>query len=137
MSNFDSILLELGLSQPLEQKNGSNWITAESLDVRKMAGLMLASGARFITINGIELSESSEIRLDYHWDLNGELVSVITHTSNSKIAAITDICPAADWIERELHEHMAVDFEGAEPTKPLFLKHGEEPGTMLRKARAL
>jgi NADH:ubiquinone oxidoreductase subunit C len=136
MSNFDSILQELGLNQP-ESRNGSAWVSAELLDVRKMAGLMLAHGARLITINGLELADSDEIRLDYHWDLNGELLTITMHTVRSKVAGITDICPAADWIERELHEYMAIEFEGEEASKPLFLKHGEEPGMMLRKARAL
>jgi NADH:ubiquinone oxidoreductase subunit C len=136
MSKFDSILLELGLNQP-DNKNGSGWIDAELLDVRKMSGLMLARGARFITVNGMEVVDSNEIRLDYHWDLEGELLSITLHTVDRKVAAITDICPAADWIERELHEHMDVEFEGEEPTKPLFLKHGEQPGIMLRKARVL
>ena len=138
MSNFDSILLELGVTQPPENKNGFGWITVKALDARKMTGLMLARGARFVTMNGLQIDGSEEIRIDYHWDLRGELLTLTTQTVNGKIDDITDICPAADWIEREIHEHLAVEFEGADPSKlPLFLKHGEEPGTLLRKTRAL
>jgi len=44
----------------------------------------------------------------------------------------SDICEAADWIEREIHEEFALDFLGRE-YEPLLLRVGDKPGVNLRE----
>jgi hypothetical protein len=70
-----------------------------------------------------------ECRLAYHWDLEGELLNLITSTHQGTIHSIATICPAANWIEREIHDYFAVDFVGREDKlDPLVLRPGDSPG---------
>jgi len=131
MSDFEKIPAELGLTETWEEKNGSRWLSPASLDVHRMAELMLSHDARFLTIAAMELPDNGGIRMDYHWDLDGKLLSFTT-TAAEKTASICDLCPAADWIEREIHEYLAVDFAGRE-YEPLFLRVGEAVGVNLHK----
>ncbi|HVN20747.1 MAG TPA: NADH-quinone oxidoreductase subunit C [Dongiaceae bacterium] len=127
MSDFSSIPAELGLAQTWEQRNGSQWLEPESLDVRHMATVMLARGARFITITAMQLPEDEAARLDYHWDLDGELLTFTIKTADKIVPSVYDLCPAADWIEREVHEYFAVEFEGRQ-YEPLMLREGDPVG---------
>ncbi len=131
-NDFETIPAELGLSETWAEKNGSQWLAPASLDVHRMAEIMLSYGARFVTITGMELPGDGAIRMDYHWDLGGELLTFTTQAAEKVIASIHDICPAADWIEREVHEYLAVEFTGRE-YEPLFLRAGEPVGVNLHK----
>jgi hypothetical protein len=132
MTGLDAIAAALGATGGWEDKHGSLWITPEALDVRQMASLMISSDARFITIAAMELPEGGGIRMDYHWDLGGVLATVVAKVEDNRMASIRDLCEAADWIEREIHEYLAVEFTGRE-CEPLFLRAGDELGIHLRK----
>ncbi|MGA3092075.1 MAG: NADH-quinone oxidoreductase subunit C [Terriglobales bacterium] len=132
VSDFEKIPAELGLSETWEQKNGSRWLSPGMIDVRRMVELMLSHDARFVTITAMELPDDGGIRMDYHWDLDGELLTITTKASEKAAVSIHDLCPAADWIEREVHEYFAVDFAGREYA-PLLLRAGETPGVNLHK----
>jgi hypothetical protein len=93
---------------------------------------MLNINARFVTITAIENAEG-ELRLDYQWDIDGRLVSYTTTTVNKHIDAITDLTPAADWVEREIHEYFAVEFIGRVNTKPLMTRAGDPIGINLHE----
>jgi hypothetical protein len=130
---FDKTLKELGLGDGWEWKNGSWWLTpSDGMDVRATAQHMLSLDARFVAITAME-REDKEIRLDYQWDLNGQLLSFITATSARQIPTIADFCPAADWGERETREYFAVEFTGRETTKPLMTRAGDAIGINLHK----
>jgi NADH-quinone oxidoreductase subunit C len=130
--NFAQTLQDLGLGGGWEWKNGSWWTTPEVMDVRATAALMIALRARFVTITATEKPDK-EIRLDYQWDLDGQLLSFITATVAQQIPSITDLCPAADWVERETREYFAVEFTGRENTLPLMTRAGDPIGINLHK----
>ena len=130
MSDIAAILTELGLAEAWEQRNGSQWIAPKSLDIRRMASALLARGARFITITAMQLPEDGATRLDYHWDMDGELLTFTTKTAEKVLPSIYDLCPAADWIEREIHEYFAVEFEGRQ-YEPLLVREGEPVGVLV------
>ncbi len=48
------------------------------------------------------------------------------------IESIFDLCEAADWIEREIHEEYAIDFTGR-AYEPLLLRKGDKAGVNLRE----
>ena len=128
-SNFAA----LGLGDAWKWDKGSWWLdTGEDFDVRESAARLIALGARFVAITAME-RDDNEIRLDYQWDLNGNLLSFITVTHERKMATILDLCPAVDWVERETYEYFAVDFTGRATLMPLMTRVGDEPGTNLRK----
>jgi len=109
--------------------------------VREVASAMNALGARFITITGYQLPGTEGFRLEYHWDLEGRLLGFAFNIAScraesakiesAKIESIVDLCEAADWIEREVHEGFGIDFTGRE-YEPLLLREGDTPGVNLR-----
>ncbi len=79
-------------------------------------------------------------RLEYHWDTQGYLLGIPFQIAGNtqegaKIESIYDLCEAADWIEREVHEGFAIEFTGREYV-PLMLRPGDKPGVNLRVAPA-
>lgn len=132
MNTLESIPEELELTGAWEQKGGSQWLAPEALDVRKLAQVMNARKARFITITAIELPEHGGLVMDYHWDLDGQLLTFEARLESNKVGSIYDLCPAADWIEREIHEYFAIDFVGRE-YEPLMLRAGDKVGVNLHE----
>jgi NADH:ubiquinone oxidoreductase subunit C len=49
------------------------------------------------------------------------------------IASITDLCPAADWVERETREYFAIEFTGRKTTRSLMIRDGDPIGINLHK----
>ena len=113
-------------------KNGSWWCELDFLAVRDHAQTMLRHGARFVAITVME-REDHELRLDYQWDVHGQLLSFTTATQDKRVATIADLIPAADWAERETWEYFAVEFTGREHTLPLMTRAGDAVGIHLAK----
>ena len=88
--------------------------------------------ARFITITAYQLPKDEGIKLEYHWDLEGQLLGFPFVLKGESIESIYDLCEAVDWIEREIHEGFAVDFVGRE-YEPLLLREGDKLGVNLRE----
>lgn len=129
---LDKQLVNLGLGENWELRNGTWWATLPAPLVRPAASQLLAIHARFITITAIELA-SHEVRMDYHWDLGGQIITLAVIADGKLIDSIADISPAADWAEREIHEYFAVEFPGRVDTMPLMLRMGDELGINLHK----
>lgn len=114
------------------EKGGVHWTTHEDLTVREVAKAMHDVGARFVTITAYELPKDGGFRLEYHWDLAGRLLGFPFQLAEKSIDSIYDICEAADWIEREIHEEYIIDFNGR-AYEPLLLREGQTPGVNLQK----
>jgi NADH:ubiquinone oxidoreductase subunit C len=114
------------------ETGGVFWYSDSGLDVRSVARAMNAIGARFITITTYELPSNGGFRLEYHWDLMGHLLGFTIPISSNTIESIYDLCEAADWIEREVHEEYRIDFTGRE-YEPLLLREGGMCGVNLQK----
>ena len=110
---------------------GVFWYSDSGLNVRDVAKAMNAVGARFITITTYELPADG-FRLEYHWDLMGHLLGFTFPIAAQTIESIYDLCEAADWIEREVHEEYRIDFTGRE-YEPLLLREGGVCGVNLQK----
>ena len=132
MNTLDTIPEKLGVTDAWVEKGRVHWLPCDGLKVRDLAKTMAALHARFITITATELPEGEEIRMEYHWDLDGQLLGFPFLVSNKQIESIYDLCEAANWIEREIHEYYAVDFIGRE-NELLFLRQGDKPGVNLRE----
>ena len=132
MSLIESIPEKLGSSEPWIEKGGVHWLTASALNVRDLAKTMNALHARFVTITAYQLPGEEGLRLEYHWDLDGQLLGFPFLLAGNSIESIYDLCEAVDWIEREIHEGFAVEFLGRE-YEPLLLRQGDKPGVNLRE----
>ena len=112
-----------------------HWLTLGAMNVRQLATAMNGLHARFITITAYQLPKDEGFRLEYHWDLDGQLLGFPFVLAGKSIESIFDLCEAVDWIEREIHEEYAIDFTGRE-YEPLLLRQGDTPGVNLRDAVA-
>ncbi|HEV2322968.1 MAG TPA: NADH-quinone oxidoreductase subunit C [Terracidiphilus sp.] len=111
---------------------GALWFQADDIKIREVAAAMNSVRARFVTITAHQLPGSQGMRLDYHWDLEGRLLAFAFLISGNSIESIYDLCEAADWIEREVHEQFAVEFTGR-AYEPLLLRPGNAVGVYLRE----
>jgi hypothetical protein len=132
MTLLESILEKLGTAEPWVETGGVHWLSPGPLNVRELAAVMSGCKARFITITAYQLPADQGFRLEYHWDLDGQLLGFPFLLAGNTIESIYDICEAADWIEREIHEEFALDFTGRE-YEPLLLRVGDKPGVNLRE----
>jgi len=140
MTAIDSIPKTLGIHEPWTVKGGVHWLNPEPLTIRELAKAMIALRARFVTITAYQLPKDEGLRLEYHWDLDGQLLGFPFNLAEkslegNSIESIFDLSEAVDWIEREIHEGFDVDFTGRE-YEPLLLRKGDTPGVNLRDAGA-
>lgn len=132
MTPLESVLEKLGVNECWVEKGGAHWLNPGALTVRDLAQTMNALNARFVTITAYQLPDDEGFRLEYHWDLDGQLMGFPFHISGDSIESIYDLCEAADWIEREIYEGFAINFRGRE-YEPLLLRQGDKPGVNLRE----
>lgn len=134
---FAKALDELGLGKEWKWDKGAWWLfQTDPIDVRATTERMNQLRARFVAITAIERADK-EIRLDYQWDLDGKLLCFVCATEGRQIVSIADLCPAADWVERETHEYFAANFMGRESTAPLMMRAGDTLGINLHLEAAL
>ena len=132
MTAIESVPELLGIAEPWVVKGGVHWLNPGTLSVRELAAKMKAMHARFITITAYQLHGAEGTRLEYHWDLDGQLLGFPYILNGNTIESIHDLCEASDWIEREIHEGFAVDFTGRD-YEPLLLRRGDTPGVNMRE----
>jgi hypothetical protein len=131
-SLLESLPAKLGIADPWVEMGGVRWLNPGTMNVRDLAKGMNEAQARFVTITATQLPGEQGIRLEYHWDLDGQLLGFPFQLAGNSIESIYDLCEAVDWIEREIHEGFAVDFLGRE-YEPLLLRQGDKPGVNLRE----
>lgn len=132
MSTVEPVTIAPIKSEAFSEKGGVFWHSDSGLNVRDVARAMNAVGARFITATTYELPGNGGFRLEYHWDLMGRLLGFNFTLPENTIESIYDLCEAADWIEREVHEEYRIDFTGRE-YEPLLLREGNVCGVNLQK----
>ena len=90
-------------------------------------------GARFSVASGVDRREGVEILYHMAFDALGILVSVRTLVPKPEpeMPSFTDFCEGMNWIERELHEMLGVNFKGHPGLERLLLpddwQEGEYP----------
>jgi NADH:ubiquinone oxidoreductase subunit C len=122
--DLEKIRERLGAKEVWMNKSQAWWLETHKLDVEMMARLFIEIGARLVTITASRASEG-EFHMIYHWDLQGQLLNCVSITSQATLPSIISICPAADWIEREIHDYYAVTFTGRE--LPTLVLGGQDP----------
>ena len=129
MDKGEEILAQLSPGKSWEKRSDGWWLETRDMDVEKMAHLMTEAKARLVTITAYEVS-NGEFRIIYHWNLEGQMLNMVTMTDKGSIPSIAMIHLASDWIEREIHDYFAVQFTGRE-LAPLFLHPEDSPGIFL------
>jgi len=115
---------------------GSAVVEVESCDARRgiaridpartveVAQMMLAmDGARLATATGIEVRDGIDVL--YHWAVEPAGIVVTLKALAARPAleldTIANAVPAADWIEREMHDLLGVNFPGHPDMRRLIL----------------
>jgi NADH:ubiquinone oxidoreductase subunit C len=132
MIALETLHQKLGLAEPGAESRGVFWLNPGDKSLREVTQAMNEIGARFITITAYQLPGDEGFRLEYHWDLDGCLLGLPFQITGKSIDSIFDICEAADWIEREIHEEYAIDFAGRQ-YEPLLLRATDTIGVNLRE----
>jgi NADH:ubiquinone oxidoreductase subunit C len=132
MSLIESLPQRIGSNNTWTEKGGVMWLDPSPLGVRELCMEMNVAEARFITITAYQMPGTEGFRLEYHWDSEGKLLGFPFTISGNSIESICDLCEAADWIEREIHEEYAIDFTGR-TYEPLLLREGNTLGVNLRE----
>ena len=81
-------------------------------------------GARFVTVTGIDAEHCFEIIYHYSYDQTGCVINIKTAIANREqpeIESITPLLPAAEWIEREIHDVLGINFKNHPNLKRLIL----------------
>lgn len=132
MNLINELLAQFQITDFSQDASGVTWFTTGSLNLRDLAAFLEQMEARFVTITANELPRGEGFCFEYLWDFDGRLYGFPFYPPEKAMPGISDICEAADWIEREIHEEYAIEFTGRE-YEPLLLRAGERPGVNLHE----
>lgn len=78
---------------------------------------------RYVILTGVDTPRGIEILYHFSFDDAGLVVTlkVLLDKQNAKVDSITLIVRGAEWIEREIHELLGVDFDGHPNMRRLVL----------------
>jgi Ni,Fe-hydrogenase III component G len=113
------------------------YIDIDPEEVVEVSRLMLEEfGARLQIATGIDTPAGIEVM--YHWALDGEDCLVTIRVTVDHEAPVLDsiavMCPAAEWIEREIWELLGIGFRGHPDLRHLLLDDSWPEGNFpLRK----
>ena len=112
----------LDLRRPSETRL---YLQVKSTDIPDTARLLFNDlQARLQTASGVD--GPKEIEVLYHWAMDhlGFVISVRTAVDREQpeLASITPICPAAEWIEREMWELLGITFQDHPDLRHLLLQ---------------
>lgn len=84
--------------------------------------LFVQKGCRLSIATGIDTREGIEILYHFSHDESGTYYTIKTviPKDDPKVQSLANFLPAANWIEREMHELLGVDFTGHPNLKPLL-----------------
>ena len=86
---------------------------------------------RFIIASGLHSKKGFEILYHFSNDKSGHVINlhVILPHENPEIRSLTGVFSAAEWIEREIHELLGINFKGHPNLVPLISKDNWPEGT--------
>jgi len=107
-----------------EQNERRGWVRVDPARVRDMARILFHDQkARLATVTGIDVRDGIDIL--YHWCLDAERYVVTIKALAARPAMAIDSVgqdlPAADWIEREMHDLLGAEFRGHPDMRRLIL----------------
>ena len=118
-TQFDEF--KLAIQTPAERRI---YVDIAPQTVARATRLMLDEyAARFQIATGVDTPEGYEVM--YHWALDDSdcviTVRVLLPHDEPRVDSIAPICPAAEWIEREMWELLGIEFEGHPDMRHLLL----------------
>jgi NADH-quinone oxidoreductase subunit C len=112
----------LAFEQPLDDRI---IISCEAEDAYAINQFMFEEiGARFVITTGIDADNCFELLYHYSYDQTGCIItikSIVRDREQPQVESITPLLPAAEWIEREIHDELGIDFRNHPNLKRLVL----------------
>ena len=107
-----------------EESPRRGWVRVDPARVREMARIMFDDlEARLATVTGLDVRDGIDIL--YHWCLDGDCYVVtvkgLAARPTMAIDSVGRDLPAADWIEREIHDLLGAEFTGHPDMRRLIL----------------
>ena len=81
-------------------------------------------GCRFVIVTGIDAEDCFEVLYHFSYDQLGCVITVkafIRDRENPAIESIAPFLPGAEWIEREIHDILGIDFKNHPNLRRLIL----------------
>ena len=107
-----------------EKSPGRIYIDFASRDIPNVVNFIFRElGGRLSTVTGIDTRRNIEILYHFSFDSSGTIISLRTliDRNNPEIESVTPIIRGAEWIEREIHELLGVNFINHPNLKRLLL----------------
>ena len=112
----------LAFEQPLDNRI---YISCEAENAYALNKFLFEDiGARFVIATGIDSDDCFEILYHYSYDQTGCVITVkafIRDRQQPQIESITPFLPAAEWIEREIHDILGIGFKNHPNLRRLIL----------------
>jgi len=132
MNILEEIRTKFGSKADVLVKSKKRVYVSVSLDDAKdvIGYLFRILGARMSIATGIDTRTGVEMLYHMAFDKHDLVVTVrtVVEKPELKMPTLTDIIPAANWIEREIHEMLGVDFIGHPGLERLLLPDDWQAG---------
>ena len=112
----------IGIEQPLDNRIFLSCEAENSYEISKF--LFEDVGCRFVIVTGIDAEDCFEVLYHFSYDELGTVITVkafIRDRENPAIESITPFLPGAEWIEREIHDILGIDFKNHPNLRRLLL----------------
>ena len=117
------------------------YFTVSRDDLVEVAGVLYKEyGMRLSTVSGVDNENNFELIYHFGYDKTGEMFNMrvfIEDKSTPQVDSLTGLFKSTDWVEREIHEMLGIDFKGHPNLIPLLLEDWPEGEYPLRKSCTL
>jgi NADH-quinone oxidoreductase subunit C len=124
-----------GIDEPVPNRLYLTCSAENAYDINKF--LFENVPARFVIATAIDNDHCFEILYHYSYDKTGTVINIkaiINDRDNPQVQSITPFLPAAEWIEREMHDLLGINFKNHPNMKRLILSEDWPEGVYpLRK----
>lgn len=100
------------------------WVKVRPECIREVVRYLFEeAGGRLATVSGVDGRDEVELLYHFGFDRRGGVLTVRTATAKPavEIDSVTPILEGANWIEREIHDLLGVNFRGHPDLRRLLL----------------
>ena len=117
------------IEQPVDNRFYLNCDSENAYDVNKF--VFEDVGARFVIATGIDSDHCFEVLYHFSYDRTGTVINVkafINDREKPSVKSISPFLPGAEWIEREIHDILGIEFPGHPDMRRLILNENWPEG---------
>jgi len=127
------LMEQTGLEKPEERIDGI-WFASQTIARQKLAASVHKLDLRLSTATCLERGDG-EFDVLYHFVHGSLALNIRVTTKNQHLPSLAAFLPSASWIEREMNDLYAVEFDGHPDPRPL-VRPAQVPAGFFRKSVA-